>query len=501
MSGSVLVIDVGTSGLRSAVVRPDASVTGLHHRAFAPSTPFAGLVEFDAREMARLVLEVARLSLADAGPVGSVGITNQRASTVVWRRSTGIPVGPALGWQDLRTVGECIMAKLEHGLGLAPNQSATKVAWLLKNHVGDDAAVAAIVDDLAFGTVDTWIAWTLSQGSLHVTDHGNAAVTGLCEITADGGPRWHARACEALGVPMDILPTIVASSGVIGLATALEGSPPIAALAGDQQASLMGQSCVRPNMAKCTFGTGGMMNVLLGTDAPRHPERMAHGTFPIVAWSRQTTPSIETWWASEAIMLSAGTNIEWLRDDLGIIADAAESDTVAAQCPDSDGVMYVPALLGLGTPSWDYGARGALLGLTRGSGRPHVVRAVLEGVAHRGADLLEAIEADHPTVTVPEIRVDGGMSRNRTFVQALSDATGRPVAVSPTTEATTLGAGYLAGLATGTWTDLDEIADLWRPVSVIDPRAEVDRARQRAKWAEAVTRASGWIPELSSLDF
>ncbi|MFN5604274.1 MAG: FGGY family carbohydrate kinase [Actinomycetes bacterium] len=501
MSGSVLVIDVGTSGLRSAVVRPDGSVNGLHHRAFVPSTPFAGLVEFDAVEMARVGVEVARLSIADAGPVASVGITNQRASTIVWRRSTGTPIGPALGWQDLRTVGECIMAKLEHGLGLAPNQSATKVAWLLKNHVGDDAAVAAIVDDLAFGTVDTWIAWTLSRGSLHVIDHGNAAVTGLCEINADGGPRWHRRACEALGVPMEILPSIVASSGVIGHATALEGSPPIAALAGDQQASLMGQSCVRPNMAKCTFGTGGMMNVLLGTEAPDTPERSAHGTFPIVAWSRQQMPTPEVWWASEAIMLSAGTNVEWLRDDLGIIADAAESDTVAASCSDTDGVMYVPALLGLGTPSWDYGARGALLGLTRGSGRAHVVRAVLEGVAHRGADLLEAIEADHPGVRVPEIRVDGGMSRNRTFVQALADATGRPVAVSPVSEATTLGAGYLAGLATGTWSTLDEIAGLWSPLSIVEPRSEVDRARQRAKWADAVTRASGWIPELSSLDF
>ena len=501
MSSSVLVIDIGTSGLRSAVVRPDGTVDGLHHRPFAPSTPFAGLVEFDAAEMARLVLEVSRRSLAEAGPVGSVGITNQRASSIVWRRSTGAPVGPALGWQDLRTVGECIMAKLEHGLGLAPNQSATKVAWLLKNHVGDEAAVASVVDDLAFGTVDTWIAWILSEGALHVTDHGNAAVTGLCEITADGGPRWHERACDALGVPMAILPSIVASSGVIGRATALDGSPPIAALAGDQQASLIGQSCVRPHMAKCTFGTGGMMNVLLGSTAPTAPERLAHGTFPIVAWSRAGSTSADVWWASEAIMLSAGTNVEWLRDDLGIIADAAESDAIAASCDDTDGVVYVPALLGLGTPKWDYGARGALLGLTRGSGRAQVVRAVLEGVAHRGADLLEAIEADHPGVRVPEIRVDGGMSRNRTFVQALADATGRPVAVSPVSEATTLGAGYLAGLATGTWSGLDEIAELWRPLSVVEPRVGVDRARERARWAEAVTRASGWIPELSSLDF
>ena len=501
MSGSILVIDVGTSGLRSAIVRPDGNIDALHYRSFAPSTPFAGLVEFDATEMARLVLEVSRESLAQGGPVSAVGITNQRASTIVWRKSTGVPIGPALGWQDLRTVGECIMAKLEHGLGLAPNQSATKVAWLLKNHVGDADAVAAIANDLAFGTVDTWIAWTLSGGALHVTDHSNAAVTGLSEITADAGPRWHPRACEALGVPMSILPTIVESSGVMGTASELPGAPPIAALVGDQQASLMGQSCVRPNRAKCTFGTGGMMDVLLGSTAPSRPERMSNGTFPIVAWSRASSNGPDVAWASEGIMLSAGTNIEWLRDDLGLIASAEESDFVASTCSSTDGVVYVPALLGLGTPSWDYGARGALFGLTRGSGRPQVVRAVLEGVAHRGADLLEAIEADHPSVRVPEIRIDGGMSRNRTFVQALADAAGRPVSVSPVSEATTLGAGYLAGLAVGTWSSLDDIDRLWRPVSSVEPDPTVDRAGVRARWAEAVTRASGWIPELSSLDF
>ncbi|MFM8563622.1 MAG: FGGY family carbohydrate kinase [Acidimicrobiia bacterium] len=495
MSGSLLVIDVGTSGLRAAVVRPDGSIDALHHRAFAPSTPFAGLVEFDADELARLVLEVSHASIAEGGPVSAVGITNQRASTIVWRRSTGRPIGPALGWQDLRTVGECIMAKIEHGLGLAPNQSATKVAWLLKHHVGDADAIATAADDLAFGTVDTWIAWVLSRGALHVTDHSNAAVTGLAEITA--GPRWHERACAALGVPMGILPTIVDSSGVVGLAAALPGSPPIAALAGDQQASLIGQSCVRPHMAKCTFGTGGMMDVLLGAEPPVRAERLANGTFPIVAWSRAATN--EVWWASEAIMLSAGTNIEWLRDDLGLIATAAESDTVAAQCSDTDGVTYVPALLGLGTPKWDYGARGALLGLTRGSGRAQVVRAVLEGVAHRGADLLESIETDHPGVRVPEIRIDGGMSRNRTFVQALADVTGRPVAVSPVSEATTLGAGYLAGLAVGTWSTLDDIYAMWRPVAAVEPTK--DRSVARARWADAVTRAAGWIPDLSSLDF
>ena len=504
MNSSILVIDVGTSGLRAAVVRPDATVTALHYREFAPSSPFAGLVEFDATEMARLVLEVAQASLAEAGAVAAVGITTQRASTILWDRSTGIPLGPALGWQDLRTVGECIMAKIEHGLSLAPNQTATKAAWLLKTYVGDEQAIAARAHDLCIGTVDSWIAWTLSQGALHVTDHSNAAVTGLADVLSYETIRWHERACSVLGVPISMLPTLVPSSGVIGVATALPGSPPIAAIAGDQQASLIGQSCVRRNMAKCTFGTGGMMNVCLGDSKPVSAERSRNGTFPIVAWSQTTSsrdasPSVT--WGAEAIMLSAGTNIEWLRDDMGLISSAEESDAIARSCDSTDGVMYVPALLGLGTPRWDYGARGALFGLTRGTTRAHIVRSVLEGVAHRGADLLEAIESDYPDVEVPEIRVDGGMSRNPTFIQALADATGRPISVSPVTEATTVGAAYLAGLAVGIWSNLGEIESLWSPHTTVDPQSNYDRLAVRAQWERAVTRAAGWITELSSLDF
>lgn len=502
MTTSILVVDVGTSGLRAAVVRPDATVTAMHYREFVPHSPFSGLVEFDATEMARLVLEVAHTSLAEAGPVAAVGITTQRASTILWDRSTGVPLGPALGWQDLRTVGECIMAKAEHGLALAPNQTATKAAWLLKTYVGDEQAIAARADNLCIGTVDSWIAWTLSQGTLHVTDHGNAAVTGLADVLSHDDIRWHERACSVLGVPISMLPTLVASSGIIGLATALPGSPPIASIAGDQQASLIGQSCVRRNMAKCTFGTGGMMNVCLGESKPVSAERSRNGTFPIVAWSQVVNDASHlVTWGAEAIMLSAGTNVEWLRYDMGLISTAEESDAVARACQTSDGVVYVPALLGLGTPHWDYGARGALFGLTRGSTRAHIVRAVLEGVAHRGADLLEAIETDYPNVAVPEIRVDGGMSRNPTFIQALANATNRPISVSPITEATTLGAAYLAGLAVGTWSNLQEIETLWSPHATVDPQSNYDRPAVRAQWERAVTRAAGWITELSSLDF
>lgn len=506
---SILVIDVGTSGLRAAVVRQDARIDALHHRAFAPQTPFPGLVEFDAEEMARLVLEVAHAALEQGGPVAAVGITSQRASTVVWDRATGKPLGPALGWQDLRTVTECIMAKAEHGLALAPNQSATKAAWILTSAFGDRDAIAARGHDVCIGTVDSWIVWTLTGGARHVTDHSNAAVTGLCDVTSVTGPRWHERACEALGVPMTALPDIVPSSGVLGHASTLAGSPPIASLVGDQQASLMGQSCVRPNMAKCTFGTGGMMDICLDTAPPRDSARSANGTFPIVAWSRASSGGSgthpEITWGAEAIMLSAGTNVEWLRDDLGMIETAADSHEIAQGCSDTEGVVFVPALLGLGTPQWDYGARGTLLGLTRGSTRSHVVRAVLEGVAHRGADLLDALQHDHPHIDPREIRIDGGMSRNPTFVQALADVTGRPVAVSPVTEATTLGSAFLAGLAMGTWSSLDDIESLWSPSTTVEPDAHTGstqrRQERRHEWSNAVTRAAKWIPELSVLDF
>ena len=480
---SVLVIDVGTSGLRAAVVDGEGNVHALEYRPFPPSSPFPGLVEFDGAAMAHAVLDVATKSLATGGPVDAVGITNQRASTLVWERTTGQPIGPGLGWQDLRTVFDCITAKAEHGLALAPNQSATKIAWLLNN------IPEARERDLCFGTVDTWVAWTLSGGAVHVTDPSNAAVTGL--LTADT-TAWSAEACAALGVPMEMLPSLVDSTGVFGQASALPGEPPLTALIGDQQASLVGQGCVRPGLAKITFGTGGMLDVCTGPAAPASARRSENGTFPIVAWSRAGQRT----WGAEAIMLSAGTNVEWLRDDLGVIDSAAHSHDVAAQCEHTDGVVYVPALMGLGTPHWDYGARGTLLGLTRGSGRPQLVRAVLEGVAHRGADLLEAAEADFGH-SIGAIRVDGGMSQNPTFIQALANATGRAIEVSPQTEATTIGAAYLAGLAVGVWGSFDDIAAAWRPHAVVEPTAALDRQQ----WARAIERARAWIPDLSALDF
>ncbi len=479
---SILVIDVGTSGLRAAIVRPDATIAVDRHVELLPDTPAPGLVEFDATRMADAALEVARAVLAEGGPVEAVGITNQRASTIVWDRATGAPVGPALGWQDLRTIGTCLVLQAD-GLGVPPNASATKVAHLLDEADPDRAR------DLCVGTVDTWLAWHLSDRALHVTDATNAAVTGLQHSDASD---WHDRMLDALRIDRGSLPTVVDSSGVAGIATALEGAPPIAALVGDQQSSLIGQGGVQRGLAKITFGTGGMLDVHLGEERPPFDHQGSGGCFPIVAWRREGV----TAWGVEAVMLSAGTNVEWLRDDLGIISTAAESHDVASRCEATDGVVYVPALLGLGTPRWDYGARGTLLGLTRGSERPQIVRAVLEGVAHRGADLVEAAERD-AGVTIPTLRVDCGMTDNPTFVQALADATQRPVEVSPVKEATTLGAAFLAGLAVGTWSGWDDIAATWRPRATIEPGAPLDRER----WATAVERAAGWFPELSSISF
>ncbi len=479
---SILVIDVGTSSVRASVVRPDATVAVEHRRDTLPDSPAAGLVEFDPTRLADAAVDLAAKALADAGPVDGVGIATQRASTIVWDRATGAPVGPALGWQDLRTIGECLVHQAD-GLRFAPNQSATKLAWLLDTYDPDRSR------DLCFGTPDSWIAWTLSQGAAHVTDLSNAAVTGLVDRDGTG---WHPAVLERLRIPAAMLPTIVDSSGAIGSATALAGSPPIAGILGDQQASMLGQGVVAPGPAKITFGTGGMLDVVVGPQRPGFDTRGGGGTFPIVAWRRDGQPT----WGLEAIMLSAGTNVEWLRDDLGILATAEESDDIAAQCETSDGVVYVPALLGLGTPQWDYGARGTLLGLTRGSGRPQVVRAVLEGVAQRGADLVDAVELDGQLV-VDSLRIDGGMSRNPTFVQALADATQRPVEISPVVEATTLGAAFAAGLALGTWGGLDEVAAGWAPAARVEPGTPLDRQR----WAEAVRRAGAWFPELSGLDF
>ena len=496
--GSVLVVDVGTSGVRAAVVRPDATVEHAHHAPVLPDSPAPGLVEFDASRMAEAVLEVAAAVLNDAGPVDAVGIANQRASTIVWDRVSGKPLAPGIGWQDLRTVGDCLVLQAE-GIRLAPNASATKLMSIL-NEV-DPNRTRSEAGELCFGTVDTWVAWTLSGGvasgsdALHVTDATNAAVTALVDASSIS---WNEELLTRLRIPAAILPRIVDSSGAIGPSHALKGAPVICGVVGDQQASLVGQGCTRPGLAKATFGTGGMLDQCVGAGGtPVHAGQGKGGTFPIVAYRVAGVPT----WGVEAVMLSAGSCVEWLRDDLGIIATSEESAAVAAQCETTGDVWFVPALLGLGTPVWDFGARGTIVGLTRGSGRPELVRSVLEGIAHRGADLVEAAETDSG-YPVQSLRIDGGMSDNDVFVRALADAIGRPVEVSPVLEATTLGAGLLAGLAIGTYASADELADTFTPRRTVEPRNDdAARAQVRSRWLSARAKAEATIPELSGISF
>lgn len=488
---SILVLDIGTSGVRAAIVGPDARIGLERSQEFLPDTPFDGLVEFDATAYADLAIDLARQVLVAHGPVDAIGISNQRASTILWDRATGEPVAPAQSWQDLRTIGDCLTLRAD-GVLVAPNQPATK-AKNIWDSVDPDRT-----RDLCVGTPESWLIWRLTDGAAHVTDASNAAVSGMTTPHADG---WDERVLGLLGVPIGSMPTIVDSSGPIAVATVFGelGGPdgiPICGVAGDQQCSLVGQGAVRPGLAKVTFGTGGMLDVCLGPDAPASAARSDGGTFPIVCWRRGG----ETVWGLEAIMLSCGTNVQWLRDDLGIIASAADSEAVAAGCETTDGVVYVPAQLGLGTPHWDYGARGTLLGLTRGTNRSHIARAVLEGIAHRGADLLDAAEAD-AGITIEALRVDGGMTDNGLFVQALADLSGRPVEVSPVRDATAVGAALLAGLEVGTWSSWDDIADTWCPTTSVDPRPDVDRGAARQVWARAVERSKAWYPELSGLDF
>ena len=380
-------------------------------------------------------------------------------------------------------MGECLGFQAE-GLRLAPNLSATKVCHLLDLHDVDRDR------DLCFGTVDSWIVWKLTDGAVHVTDLSNAAVTGL--INRDGSD-WDSKVLSLLRIPEGYMPD---DRGLVGHDRRGDRARRRASDHGYRRRSA--GLADRPGLCRARTGQDHVRHgraCSTSSSDPSDPSfdtRGSGGTFPIVAWRRNG----EVTWGLEAIMLSAGTNVEWLRDDLGIISTTAESHDIASQCDDTDGVMYVPALLGLGTPFWDYGARGTLLGLTRGAGRPQIVRAVLEGVAHRGADLVDAAEHDG-TRQIAALRIDGGMSRNPTFVQALADASGRPVEISPVVEATTLGAAFFAGLAVGTWGDWDDIAATWKPTQVVEPGT----GARSGPLADAVERSRRWFGDLSSLDF
>ncbi|MGH9020885.1 MAG: FGGY family carbohydrate kinase [Acidimicrobiales bacterium] len=450
-----LAIDVGTTSVRTALVDDAGNVTHTHRQRLTVTTPQPGEVELDAREIGAVVVDLARRTLSDGGGCDVVGVTNQRATTILFDVTTGQPVGPAIGWQDLRTVIDCLVLQAE-GVRLAPNLSATKAAWLAAHCARDGAS-------LGFATVESWVTRLLSEGAAHVSDHSNAAVTGLVDAAVS---QWQGPLLERLGLERVAMPRIVDTTGRHATATALAGAPPITGLVGDQSASLFGQSCVRGG-AKITFGTGAMLDMVRGPLGPTTLRGYASGCFPVVTSSRGAIT-----WGIEGIVLSAGACVEWLRDDLGLIVDAADCDALARSVTTSDGVAFVPALAGLGTPWWDFGARGGFVGLTRGATRAHLARAVLEGVAQRGADLVEAARAETGEA-LDEVRVDGGMTASAVLLQALADLSGCRVAVSSEREATARGAGLMALVGAD---ELDDatVESLWRPASVVEPRVDDD---------------------------
>ena len=478
-----LAIDVGSSSVRTSLVDEAGQVLATNQCPLTVRSPSPGEVELDATEIARLSLELAARTLEDGGPCDAVGITNQRATTIVFDYATGEPVGPALSWQDLRTVLDCLGLQAK-GLRLAPNQSATKIKWLVDQYGRDQST-------LGFATIETWIAWHLSEGSTFATDRSNAGITGLVDRTVT---HWDENVLSLLGLDEVMLPAITDTMGSLGLASALAGSPPITTMIGDQPASLFGQSCVTHG-AKITFGTGAMLDVVHGDEAPAALNRYDSGCYPTVVRCDKGSAT----WGVEGIILSAGSCVEWLRD-LGLISDVRDSDELASSLSSSDGVSFVPAFSGLGTPKWDFGARGAFFGLTRGSSSAHLVRAVLEGVAHRGADLLDAAHEEIGE-GLGEIRVDGGMSANRFFVQRLADFSGHDVAVSSEREATTRGAGLMALVAAG-HLSLDDVEGLWSPRYVARPSlSEDEREAKRVAWRSVVERAQATFPELSTVAF
>jgi glycerol kinase len=478
-----LAIDVGSSSVRTSAVDETGRVFATHQQVLSVRSPNAGEVELDPAEIARLSLELAAGTLAESGPCDAVGVTNQRATTIVFDHATGEAVGPALSWQDLRTVLDCLVLQAE-GLRLAPNQSATKIKWLVEQSGRDQSA-------LRFASIETWIAWHLSQGSTFATDRSNAGLTGLVDRTVT---QWDDKILSQLHLEGITLPTITDTMGSLGVASALVGAPPITAMIGDQPASLFGQSCVRSG-AKITFGTGAMLDMIHGDHAPVALTRFPSGCYPTVVRSDDGAPT----WGIEGIVLSAGSCVEWLRD-LGLLRELGDSDEIARSLGSSGGVSFVPAFSGLGTPEWDFGARGAFFGLTRGSSAAHLVRSVLEGVAHRGADLVDAAE-DEIGIRLSEIRIDGGMSTNRFFVQQLADFSGHAVAVSSEREATTRGAGLMALVAAGHLT-LDDVEALWSPRYVATPSLSDDeRTSTRESWRAIVRRAQRTIPELSAVSF
>jgi glycerol kinase len=490
----VLALDQGTTSSRAILFDRRGQPVAISQQAFAQSFPQPGWVEQDATEIWSSQLAVARAVLRDNGiaasQVAALGITNQRETTILWDRRSGEPLAPAIVWQDRRTAGQCAalsaaghdaLFEQRTGLRLDPYFSGTKLAWLLDHIPG--ARQRAERGELAFGTVDSWLTWQLTGGREHVTDASNASRTLLFDIHRGV---WDDELLAILNIPPALLPRVVDSSGVVATIVAewLGGEIPLAGIAGDQQAATFGQVCLKPGMAKNTYGTGCFLMLNVGHQAQTSQHRLL-GT---VGWrvGGQTT------YLLEGSVFMGGAVIQWLRDGLGLIASAGEVEELAASVPDNGGVYLVPAHTGLGAPYWDPQARGALLGLTRGSGRAEIARAALEAIALQSAEVLQAMEQDAGQ-PLAELRVDGGAAANNLLLQCQADLLGVPVVRPKITETTALGAAYLAGLAVGFWQDEGELSALWQVDRRFEPGRSADwRAAQLAGWRRAVQRSLHW---------
>ena len=491
MKKYILTLDQGTTSSRAILFDRRQNIVGTAQKEFTQIYPQPGWVEHNAVEIyssiAAVTAEVIARCGVDAEEIAAVGITNQRETTVVWDRDTGIPVCNAIVWQCRRTAELCEEIKRDGALadyirqntGLLPDAyfSATKIKWILDTVPG--ARRLAEQGRLLFGTVDTWLIWKLTGGKVHATDYSNASRTMLFNIRS---LRWDERICRALDIPMDMLPQVCASSSHFGEMELNGKSVPICGVAGDQQASLFGQACFDKGQAKNTYGTGCFLLMNTGTDC-------VESRNGLVTTLAATTGEVH--YALEGSVFVGGAVIQWLRDELGLIRDAADSEYFARKVPDTGGVYLVPAFTGLGAPYWDMYARGTMVGLTRGTKREHIVRAALESIAYQSADLMAAMERDIG-VPLSELRTDGGASANNFLMQFQADILDRRVCRSAVQETTALGAAYLAGLYTGFWSGLDELRAAWRADRVFSPETD-DAARQRGldMWHDAVQRSMG----------
>ena len=490
----VLALDQGTTSSRALVIDEAGAVIATAQRTFPQIFPKPGWVEHDPLEIWSSQIGTAAEALAhaglDASDMAAVGIVNQRETTLVWDRKTGEPVYNAIVWQDRRTSEFCeqlrrdgheVTIQAKTGLLADAYFSASKLRWILDKVEGVRARAER--GELCFGNVDSWLIWRLTEGGRHVTDVTNASRTMLFNIHTMA---WDEDLLQLLQIPRSMLPEVVDSSCVCGETKAGLAGIPIAGVAGDQQAALFGQMCTSPGMVKCTFGTGSFMLLNTGTEPMPSKNRL----LTTVAWRRGG----QTDYALEGSMLMAGAVVQWLRDGLQIIRSSSEVEALAASVPDSGGVVMVPAFAGLGAPRWEQGARGALLGMTRGTTKAHIARAALEGIALQVVDVLEAMQADSG-LPLKELRVDGGASANDMLMQMQADLLGVRVVRPKNTEATAMGAAYLAGLSVGYWSAPEEIASQWATDRVFEPRiAEKERMQMRDRWNQALGRAGAWEP-------